>query len=156
VSAPLVPSPLDYIGSRRFAFYPAIKNADPNEWVLGTGSRSEVQVINAQTGREIWVPRQHIGAVSDAGHPLLTVGLRKPLDLRSGSLEPRVKRVIEMPHGDSDQCAWRSPSPHPAPVIAIRLDDSRKSTASKAIVGLAIGSLLACLLASLIATAARL
>ncbi|MGH9694584.1 MAG: hypothetical protein ACRD5Z_10605 [Bryobacteraceae bacterium] len=156
MSAPLVPSPLDYIGARRFAFYPAIKNADPNEWVLGTGSRSEVQVINAQTGREIWVPRQHIGAVSDAGHSLLTVGLRKPLDLRSGSLEPRVKRVIEMPREDSDQCAWRSPSPHPAPVIAIRLDDSRKSTASKAIVGLAIGSLLACLLASLIATAARL
>lgn len=156
MSAPLVPSPLDCIGPRRFAFYPAIKNADPNEWLLGAGSRSEVQVINAQTGREIWVPRQHIGAVSDAGNALLTVGLRKPLDLRRGSLEPRVKRVIEMPHEDSDQCSWRSPSPHPAPVVAIRLDDSRKSTACKAIVGLAIGSLLACLLASLIATAARL
>lgn len=157
MSAPLVPSPLDYIGPRRFAFYPAIKNADPNEWVLGTASRSEVQVINAKTGSEIWVPRQHIGAVSDAGSALLTVGLRKPLDLRSGSLEPLVKRVIEMPHGDSDPFAGcRNPSPHPAPVIAIRLDDSRKSAASKAIVGLAIGSLLACLLASLIATAARL
>jgi hypothetical protein len=139
VSAPLVPSPLDYIGPRRFAFYPAIKNADPNEWVLGTGSRSEVQVINAQTG-----------------NALLTVGLRKPLDLRSGSLQPRVKRVIEMPHGDSGHFVRRAASSHPAPVIAIRLEDSRKSAASKAIVGLAIGSLLACLLASLIGAAARL
>lgn len=156
MSAPFVPSPLDYIGPRRFAFYPAIKNADPNEWILGTGSRSEVQVINAKTGREIWVPRQHIGAVSDAGNSLLTVGLRKPLDLRSGSLEPRVKRVIEMPHESSEYIHTRTPSPHPAPVVAIRLDDSRKSTASKAIVGLAIGSLLACLLASLIGAAARL
>jgi hypothetical protein len=156
VSAPLVPSPLDYIGPRRFAFYPPIGNADPNEWLLGTGSRSEVQVINAKTGREIWVPRQHIGAVSDAGSPLLTVGLRKPLDFRSGSLEPRVKRIIEMPPGNSDDFSGRNPASHPAPVIAIRLDDSRKSTASKAIVGLAIGSLLACLLASLIGAAARL
>lgn len=151
-----MPSPLDYIGPRRFAFYPAIKNADPNEWLLGTGSRSEVQVINAKTGREIWVPRQHIGAVSDAGSALLTVGLRKPLDLRSGSLEPRVKRVIEMPHGSSENFPGHNSSPHPAPVIAIRLDDSRKSTACKAIVGLAIGSLLACLLTSLIGAAARL
>lgn len=151
-----MPSPLDYIGPRRFAFYPAIKNAEPNEWLLGTASRSEVQVINAQTGREIWVPRQHIGAVSDAGSALLTVGLRKPLDLRSGSLEPLVKRVIEMPHDSSDEpCGGHRP-PHPAPVIAIRLDDTPKSTVSKAIVGLAIGSLLACLLASLIAAAARL
>ena len=91
-----------------------------------------------------------------SGNALLTVGLRKPLDLRSGSLEPRVKRVIEMPHGDSDQFARRAVPSHPAPVIAIRLDDSRKSTASKAIVGLAIGFLLACLLASLIGAAARL
>ena len=156
MSAPFVPSPLDYIGLRRFAFYPAIKNADPNEWILGTGSRSEVQVNNAKTGREIWVPRQHIGAVSDAGNALLTVGLRKPLDLRSGSLEPRVKRVIDIPREATGLFPSRNPAPHPAPVVAIRLDDSRKSAASKAIVGLAIGSLLACLLASAIATVARL
>jgi hypothetical protein len=115
-----------------------------------------VQVINAKTGREIWVPRQHIGAVSDAGNALLTVGLRKPLDLRSGSLEPRVKRVIEMPLEATEQFPSRNSAPHPAPVVAIRLDDNRKSAASKAIVGLAIGSLLACLLASAIATVARL
>lgn len=153
--APLVPSPLDYIGSRRFAFYPAIKNAEPNEWILGTGARSEVQVINAKTGREIWVPRQHIGAVSDPGNRLLTVGLRKALDLRSGSLEPRVKRVIEIPR-DAEEFGRRRPSLEPAPVVAIRLDDTRKSHVNKAVVGLAIGSLLACLLASLIGAAARL
>jgi hypothetical protein len=155
VLAPLVPSPLDYIGARRFAFYPPIKNAEPNEWILGTGSRCEVQVINAQTGDEMWVPRQHIGAVSDPGNRLLTVGLRKALDLRSGSLEPRVKRVIEMPR-DAEEFSKRRPSLEPAPVVAIRLDEYKKSPMSKAVVGLAIGSMLACLLASLIGAAARL
>jgi hypothetical protein len=155
VSAPLVPSPLDYIGPRRFAFYPPIRNTGPNQWVLGVGSWSEVQAINAETGRELWVPRQHIGAVSDTGHSLLTVGLRKALDLRSGSLEPRVKRVIEMPHWSSDDPTTSDrASIHPASIVAIRLED-KKSAMSKAVVGVTIGALLACLLAGLIGSAAR-
>ena len=85
-----MPSPLDYIGPRRFAFYPAIRNADPNEWILGTGSRSEVQVINAQTGREIWVPRQHIGA---AGSKRVTA--REP-----GAAEPEYGDFLSLESGD--------------------------------------------------------
>jgi hypothetical protein len=146
----LVPSPLDYIGGRRFVFYPAIKNADPNEWRLGAGARAEVQVVNAKTGRELWVPRQYIGAVSDSNDSLLIVGLRKELDFRAGSLEPRVKRVIEMPLASSTTpTALQDASSRtigPARVIAIRLDERKKSPASKAVVGLAIGALLAWLL----------
>jgi hypothetical protein len=151
VLAPLVPSPLDYVGRRRFAFYPAIKNAEPNDWRLGSGSWSEVQVFNAQNGREIWIPRQYIGAVSDGSGSLLIVGLRKALDFRSGALQPRIKRVIEMPPSNEQRFGFetspsRPASAGPAPVVAIRLEQPKKSTVSKAVVGLAIGALLTWLL----------
>jgi hypothetical protein len=160
MSAPLVPSPLDYVGRRRFAFYPAIKNTQPNEWLLGTGSWSDVQVVNAQTGAELWVPRQYVGAVSETEGPLLIVGLIKDLEFHEGTVEPSVKRVIEMPHIDeclpdteretSRRCAG------PAPVIGIRLPERADSSMNKALATLAIGVLVVCLLAALIAAAARL
>jgi hypothetical protein len=148
MSAPLLPSPLDYIGTRRFAFYPVIKNADPNEWRLRTEARSEIQVVNTKTGRELWIPRQYIGAVSDTGDPLLIVGLRKELNVRAGEVEPRIKRIIEMPRAlEPDNRAFLSDySPGPARVVTIRLEDRKKSAATKAVVGLAIGALLAWLL----------
>lgn len=160
MSAPLVPSPLDYIGHHRFALYPAIKNAGPNEWVLGKGTWSEVQVVNAQTGCEMWIPRQHIGAVSDGNSSLLVVGLRKELDFRDGSLEPREKRVIEIPRLAAEYMATEQSSPRrrksgPAPVVGIRLEDKKKSQMSKALIGIAIGALLLGLLATLVGTAVR-
>jgi hypothetical protein len=150
MSAPLIPSPLDYIGPRRFAFYPPIKNADPNEWRLGAGARSEIQAVNVKTGRELWIPRQHIGAVSDTGDSLLIVGLRKELNFREGEVEPRIKRVIEMPRvSEPDTRTLLSDySPRPARVVAIRLDDRKKFPAAKAVVGLTISALLAWLLLS--------
>jgi hypothetical protein len=160
MSAPLVPSPLDYVGLRRFAFYPNIMNADPNEWVLGTRSWSEVQVVNARTGREIWIPRQYIGAVSDGSGSLLIVGLRKELEFRAGSLEPCVKRVIEIPHAPADDTrfAFRTLPGRVsgrAPVVGIRLEDPKKSRMREATVSLAIGILLAVLVAALIGTGVR-
>lgn len=148
MSAPLVPSPLDYIGHRRFALYPAIKNFEPNEWMLGAGSCTEVQVVNAKTGVEIWIPRWYIGAVSDANYPLLIVGLTKELAYRAGTLEPRVKRVIEMPQkppnvdepwkfGDSE--ARRSAGP--AQVVAIRVENREDSPMNKALIALGIASI---------------
>ena len=160
MSAPLVPSPLDYIGLRRFAFYPAIKHIQPNEWLLGTGSWSEVQVVNAQTGAELWVPRQYVGAVSETEGPLLIVGLTKDLDFHEGIVEPSVKRVIEMPHADSVpsgspvELARRDTGP--APVIGIRLPERSDSSMNKALATLAIGALVVCLLAALLAAAAKL
>jgi hypothetical protein len=145
MAAPFMPSPLDCIGRQRFGFYPAIENAGPNEWLLGTGSRSEVQAINAQTGVEIWIARQYIGAVSDHTN-VLTVGLRKALEFRKGELQPRVKRVIEMPQAAAGFSKARLEQ-GPASVVAIRLDDGRKSHVSKAVIGIAVGGLLLALLA---------
>jgi hypothetical protein len=146
MAAPFVPSPLDCIGRKRFAFYPPIDNGGPNDWLLGTGSRSEVQAINAQTGAEIWIARQYIGAVSDHTH-VLTVGLRKALEFREGVLQPRVKRVIEMPQVSSDRFLLRRDQ-GPGAVVAIRLEDGRKSSMNKAVVAIAIASLVAALLAA--------
>jgi hypothetical protein len=165
MSAPLVPSPLDYIGRRRFAFYPPIKNALPNEWLLGTGSWSEVQVVNAETGSELWVPRQYVGGVSETDGPLMIVGLTKDLELHDGSVEPCVKRVIEMPHSDLAHLGEKTAEtglehphrvPGPAPVVGIRLAERSDSSFNKAFAALGIGALLVCLLAGLIAVAARL
>src|SRR6185437_1619978 len=143
MSAPLVPSPLDYVGLRPFAFYPAIKNADPNEWLLGTGSWSEVQVVNAQTGREVWVPRQYIGAVSETEGVLLIVGLTKDLAFHEGGVEPCVKRVIEMPHAEEVPVGADAEQPRrgagPAAVVGIRLAERRDSSMNRAFATLAIG-----------------
>ena len=149
MAAPFVPSPLDCIGRQRFAFYPPIENAGPNEWLLGAASRCEVQAVNAHTGVELWIARQYIGAVSDHTH-VLTVGLRKALEIRGDALQPRVKRVIEMPQAVGDHGAEpMRRGQGPAAVVAIRLDDGRKfSTASRAVVGLAITGLVAALLAA--------
>ncbi len=159
MSAPLVPSPLDYVGRRPFAFYPAIKNAQPNEWLLGTGSWSEVQVVNKQTGSELWVPRQYIGAVSETEGPLLIVGLTKDLEFHEGAIEPCVKRVIEMPHAEESVPEGEEHSRRndgPAPVVGIRLAARSDSSMNKAFATLAIGALVVCLLAALVAAASRL
>ena len=145
MAAPFMPSPLDCIGRQRFGFYPPIENAGPNEWLLGAGSRSEVQAVNAQTGVEIWIARQYIGAVSDHTN-VLTVGLRKALELREGALQPRVKRVIEMPRRrlvfprralNRARHRW---SP-----FAWKTAENRH--VNKAVVGIAVGGLLLALLA---------
>ena|ERR1700685_2764595 len=159
MSAPLVPSPLDYVGRRRFAFYPPVKNADPNEWLLGTGSWSEVQVVNAGTGCEIWIPRQYIGGLSGGSNGLLIVELKKELEFRCGAIEPRVNRVIEMPHAKRKAETLAEEAPRtsgPAPVVGIRLEDRAESTMSKAIVTLGIGAFGVWLLAVLISALARM
>jgi hypothetical protein len=159
VSAPLVPSPLDYIGLRRFAFYPPIKNVQPNEWVLGAGSWSEVQIVNSQTGAEIWIPRQYIGAVSETHDPVLIVGLVKELEYRAGTLEPRVKRIIEMPQAVEKGPTVSKDSPPrpsgPAPVIGIRVENREDSPMNKALVTLGIGAIVVSLLGALLSVFAR-
>src|SRR5947209_7617324 len=135
MSAPLIPSPLDYIGRTHFAFCPAIKNADPNEWMLATISWSEIKVVNARTGRELWMPRHYIDGVSCAAGPMLMVALTKELEYCAGALRPRVKRVIEMPSPASDGGTSR-PAPRfggPAPVVGIRLENREDSPTAKAL-----------------------
>jgi hypothetical protein len=155
MSAPLVPSPLDYIGPRRFAFYPAIRNAEPNEWLLGKGSWTEVQVVNAHTGTKMWIPRQCIGAVSDSHDGILIVGLTKELEYRSGALGPRIKRVIEMPREPQFQRRpFAQPDtrpPGPAPVIGIRVEDREDSPMNRALVALAVAAVIVALIAAVLA-----
>lgn len=158
MSAPLVPSPLDYIGRRRFAFYPPIRNAEPNEWLLGSGSWFEVRVVNAGTGREMWIPRQYVGGVSGERHGILIVELTKEIELRSGAVEPKEKRVIEMPLGPERQEAAKKrlhTQSEPGGVVGIRLDDQAESSMSKAVVTLGLGALGVWLLAALLSMLSR-
>ncbi len=159
MSAPLVPSPLDYVGRRPFAFYPPIRNAHPNAWVIGTSAWTEVQVVNARDGYELWIPRQYIGAVSESDSPLLIVGLTKELDFRNGTLAPRVKRVIEMPHApEANQQPEQEPARPftPATVVGIRLEQQGTSKINKALGVLCIAAVLLALLAALLAASSRI
>ncbi len=153
-----MPSPLDYVGRRRFAFYPPIAHADPNEWLLGVGGRSEVQVVNAQTGREIWVSRQYIGAVSETSSAVLIVGLTKALEFREGAVEPRIKQIIEMPPASAIEAAALHVSPRrstPAPVIEIRLESRADSALNKVMLATCICAIVLALLAALMSAAIR-
>jgi hypothetical protein len=153
MSAPLVPSPLDYIGRKKFAFYPPVRHAGPNTWILGASSWSEVQTINAQTGRELWVPRQFIGAVSDNGE-CVVVGLTQQVDLRNGEVVPRVqRRVIEMPARLDRLIAQRQEGP--APVIGIRLEKAKPGTFQKTPFRVAVCVLFVAGLLALVASASR-
>ena len=160
MSAPLVPSPLDYIGHRRFALYPAIGNTEPNEWLLGTASWSEVQVVNSCTGDQMWIPRQYIGGVSDRYDSVLVVELTKELEWKSGALEPRVKRVIEMPQSASEDRPRRFEefgprTPGPASVVAIRTPGRKDERMNKPVVRLGVGALAVYLLVQIISALAR-
>jgi hypothetical protein len=158
MSAPLVPSPLDFVGRRRFSFYPPIRNAEPNEWLLGTGSWSEVQVVNAQTGLQVWIGRRYIGGVSNGNGVGLVVELTKELLYQSGELSPRVKGVIEMPcparaHGKPTKKRRRRSGPALVVGIKIEADDPARS---RTLAKLGLGAVALCLLAALLTTIAKL
>lgn len=130
MSAPLVPSPLDYIGRRPFALYPPIGDDGPNEWLLGSGSWAEVQFVNAVTGMELWVPRTYIGGVSDRPGLPLVVELTKELDRTANGIAPKVKEVIELPLPSK---AKRKRRQELAPVVGIRIEQPVPSTRIRAI-----------------------
>jgi hypothetical protein len=159
MSAPLVPSPLDYLGRRTFAFYPPIRNIEPNEWVLGSRSWSEVQVVNAKSGGRLWIPWQYVGAVSESHDGLLFVDLRKEIEFRAGSLGPRVKRVIEMPVPSARPpklgLASRSERHTPAPVIGIRVENREDSPMNKALIGFGLAALFLAAVAVLLSVFGR-
>ena len=157
MSAPLVPSPLDYIGRRPFAFYPAIGLTSPNEWLLGAGSLVEVQVINVKTGAELWVPRQYVGAVSD-GDLLPIVGLTASLEYLNGQVQPKDKRVLQMPPLNKPkikpQASESGLDPNQAaPVVAIRLHSRTDSRLGKTVLILSVAGLIVSLLYALMTAA---
>jgi hypothetical protein len=131
MSGPPLPPPFDEIGQRSFSFYPSIANAEPNEWRLRSATWSDVQVINARTGIDMWIPRQYIGPVSETDDPVLILGVTKELEYKDGVAWPRIRRVIEMPRAVNDRpLQLRSrfkDSGSLAPVVGIRLDTRENS-----------------------------
>jgi hypothetical protein len=85
------------LAGRTFAFFPAIRNIEHNEWTLEKETWSEVLAKNAGTGEEIWVPRSHIGKLSSADAPILIVGLLRELQFKGGSVSPFRQQVVSMP-----------------------------------------------------------
>lgn len=82
---------------RTFAFFPAIRNFEHNEWTLEKETWSEVLAKNAHNGEEIWVPRSHIGKVSSSESPILILGLLRELQYKAGAVSPYRQQVVSMP-----------------------------------------------------------
>ncbi len=130
--APL-PTTLETLGNRRFAFYPPILSIQRNEWLFRQATWSELLVVNAQSGCEVCIPRRFLGEVSRIEEPTLIVGLTKELEYRDGAVWPhRSPR-----HRDADRCrGGKSERPRdrkgPAAVVRISLhsrEDTGKSRA---------------------------
>ena len=127
--SPVIPPPLEALRSRPFSFYPAILNMEHNKWQYRKATWSDVLVVNARTGQEIWIPRRFLGEISRIEDPVVIVGLLKELEYREGAVWPYQRRVIEMPIAVG--ATGRPPSPEPrngpAPVVGIRLESNNES-----------------------------
>jgi hypothetical protein len=109
-------SPHEALSGRRFAFYPAIRNIEHNEWTLEGETWSEIQAKNVETGQEIWIPRNHLGEVSSSDSPVLIVGLKRELIYKAGSIVPFRSPLVEMPGKAAPRPpAAETPEPEPPP-----------------------------------------
>ncbi len=154
MSAPLVPSPLDYVGRRTFSFYPPIRGAAPNVWYLRTSSWSEVQVVNAESALKLWLSRQYVGGVSDRDAHLV-VELTTELDFANGSVAPHVTRVIEMPQHAEQPKPGRKRRRGPALVVGIRTE-SPEPGSTRLLAKIGLGVVVLCVLSALAAALARM
>lgn len=142
---PPIPPHLEEIGRRHFSFYPPILGIEHNEWMYSSATWSEIRVINAQSGAEIWIPRRFLGEVSRVDEPILIVGLIRELEFKLGSVWPHQRRVIEMPIAVNDSRP-RTSTPHPrlAPVVNIRTEASHDSRTGRLVVGVVVLGVVAC------------
>ena len=108
-----MPPGFEQIGNRPFSFYPPVVNIEHNEWHYRKATWSEVFVVNAKTGLEIWIPRLYIGAISRIEEPVVIVGLSKELEYKGGQVWPYVRRIIEMPRAVNE--GYRPTSGNPSP-----------------------------------------
>lgn len=120
-------SPFEALQGKRFAFYPAIRNIEHNEWTLEQESWSEILAKNTATADEIWVPRNHLGEISSAGKPVVIVGLKRELAYRNGQVNPYRKPVVEIP---SKPRPREDSTPEPEPPPAMRATSTDSSTFS--------------------------
>ena len=142
-----MPPPLESLGNRPFSFYPAILNIEHNEWLYRKATWSEVLVVNAKTGEELWIPRRFLGELSSIDDPVVIVGLLKELEFRGGAVWPYQRRVIQMPLavGDAPRTSQPVPRAEPAPVIGIRVESTESRLGRLVAIALACGTA-ACIL----------
>jgi hypothetical protein len=137
MASPPIPL-LEHLAGRPFAFYPAIRHVDHNQWFYRKATWSELVVVNSKTGDELTIPRRFVGEVSSIDEPVLIVGLHRELEYRDGAVWPHQRRVIEMPMAVGDSAVSPSSSLHrsgPAPVVGIRLETPRSSRTLKLVGG---------------------
>lgn len=150
-----IPPPLEHLGNRKFSFYPPILNIERNEWTYRQATWSEILVVNAHTGQEVWVPRRFLGEVSTVDDPVLIVGLNKELEYSGGAVWPHRRHVIEMPIAVNDRpvtlVAKSETAKGPAPVIGIKLEPTEART-GKMVIGVLTLGVVGCMV---IATVAR-
>jgi len=129
MSTPVVPPPLEALRNRPFSFYPAILNIEHNQWQYRRATWSDVLVVNARTGQEIWIPRRFLGEISRIEDPVVIVGLLKELEYKEGAVWPYRRRVIEMPIavGASARPSLPEQRTGLAPVVGIRLESNHES-----------------------------
>ena len=118
-------SPFEALQGKRFAFYPAIRNIEHNEWTLEQESWSEIRAKNAATGEEVWVPRNHLGEIASTDKPVVIVGLKRELQYRNGQIETYRKAVVELPSKPQPRASFE---PEPTPPPAMRASSTDSST----------------------------
>jgi hypothetical protein len=160
VPGPLIPTPFDQIGRRRFSFYPAIVGIEHNEWTLRRITSSEVEVANTKSAEEIWIPRRFLGEVSATEDPFVIAGLVQELEYKAGAVLPHRRRVIQMPravNGFAASMGMPAPSvaaprqqevARPAEVVAIRVEAGPSSRAGKRLLTWIVAGILACITAA--------
>jgi hypothetical protein len=140
MASPPIPPLAEYLARRPFAFYPAIVNAEHNQWFFRRATWSELVVVNGKSGMELSIPRRFVGEVSSIDEPVLIVGLCRELEYRDGAVWPHRRRVLEMPVAvGADESIRPVPPPArrngPAPVVGIRLETRRSSRTVKLVGG---------------------
>jgi len=149
MSSPVIPPPLEALRNRPFSFYPAILNIEHNKWQYRRATWSDVLVVNARTGQEVWIPRRFLGEISRIEDPVVIVGLLRELEYKEGAVWPYQRRVIEMPVA----VGGRAPPPSPAqrtglaPVVGIRLESNTESHIFRTVGGALVLGIVAAFLA---------
>lgn len=85
------------LSSRRFSFYPAVRNIEHNEWMLKEQTWSELLAENVASRQQVWIPRNYLDTVSSSDSPVLIVGLKRELEYKAGAVFPYHRAVIKMP-----------------------------------------------------------
>lgn len=141
------PLTMEALEGRRFAFYPAIRGVEHNEWVRTDSTWSEIHVRNCESGQEFWIAKSHLGEVSSTGAPVLILGLVRELEAKAGGVHPYRRVVTEMPAARAGRAAG---APIPAAPPPKQRLFSRSDLKAVRILALSIGGALVLALLALL------